>query len=203
MQLYYHPFSSASKRATMTASELEMPLELVHVGDLLAPSTKSEIGRLNPNGRIPILVDGDFILWESCAISQYLCDKTPGQQLYPNDFRARADINRWQFWSAQHLTPAIGAVGWERVGKPAFGKGDPDPKEIQRGESQLDSLFPILNEHLKSNEWMCLDRFTLADIAIAAPLMIAEPAGLHIERFGHIARWFRAVENRPSWTYGA
>ena len=202
MQLYYHPFSSASKRVTMTASELGISLELVHVGDLLAPSTKSEIVKINPNARVPILVDGRFTLWESYAISQYLCDKTPGQQLYPNDFKARADINRWQFWGAQHLTPAIGTVGWERVGKPAFGKGEPDSKEIQRGESELDTLFPILNEHLKLNEWMCLGQLTIADIALAAPLMIAEPAGLRIERFSHIARWFKAIQNRPSWVYG-
>ena len=65
---------------------------------------------------------------------QYLADKTPRQTLYPTEARARADVNRWLFWCAQHFHPAIGILNWENWIKGMTGQGGPDPAEVRRGE---------------------------------------------------------------------
>src|SRR5579862_1624600 len=105
MRLYHHPLSSNARRAVMAALHLGTEVELVHVDLGKGEQRKPDYLKRNPNGKVPVLDDDGFLLWESCAIMQYLADRTPGQTLYPTELRARADVNRWLFWSAHHFSP--------------------------------------------------------------------------------------------------
>ena len=116
MQLYHHPFSPSARRVLMAADHLGVVLDLVEI-NLASPDDRRRIEEVNDNGKIPVLVDDGFVLWESCAIMQYLADGTPGQTIYPQERVARADVNRWMFWSAQHFSPAIGVIAWENMWK--------------------------------------------------------------------------------------
>ena len=116
MRLYHHPRSSNSRRVTATAFHLGVELELIVVDLAKGKHRSPAYLQLNPNGKVPLLDDAGFLLWESHAIIQYLADKTPGQMLYPLDPRARADINRWLFWSAYHFTPAVGLISLSAIG---------------------------------------------------------------------------------------
>jgi len=89
MQLYYHPFSPSARRVLMVAEHLGIALDLVEI-NLASPDDRRRIEELNDNSKIPVLVDGGLVLWESCAIMQYLADGTPGQAIYPRDRAARA-----------------------------------------------------------------------------------------------------------------
>jgi hypothetical protein len=133
MRLYHHPYSFNARRAVMTALHLKSPVELVYVDLQKGEQRQPKFLALNPNHKVPVLEDDGFILWESCAIMQYLADKTPRQTVYPAETRARADVNRWLFWSSQHFSPAIGILNWERVVKGMLGLGAADPAEVQRG----------------------------------------------------------------------
>jgi glutathione S-transferase len=153
MRLYYHPLSSNSHRVVMTAICLNVRLELVVVDLLNGEHRAPEYLQLNPNGKVPFLDDEGFHLWESHAIIQYLADKSPGQALYPEDIRARADVNRWLFWSAYHFTPAVGFISRERVSKRMVGgSGGPDPIEIERGEALLTAAARVLDAHLAGKQ---------------------------------------------------
>jgi glutathione S-transferase len=88
MKLHYGNLSSNSRRVRMTAKLLNLPLDEVSV-DLRSPADRAKLVEINPNSKVPVLVDGDFVLWESVAIMQYFCDRTPGQTLYPTEPRAR------------------------------------------------------------------------------------------------------------------
>ena len=79
-----------------------MPLDLVSVDLLKGAQRAPDYLALNPSGRTPTLVDGDFTLAESTAIMQYIAAKTPNT-LWPSDARARADISRWQCFGLAHL----------------------------------------------------------------------------------------------------
>jgi glutathione S-transferase len=74
----------------MTALQLNAPVELLFVDLAAQENLKPQFLQMNPNHRVPVLEDGDFRLWESRAIMQYLADKTPGQVIYPTEVRARA-----------------------------------------------------------------------------------------------------------------
>lgn len=202
MRLYHHPISSNARRAVMTAHHLGQPLELVLL-DLSSSEQRKHLLSLNPNEKIPVLVDGDFILWESCAIMQYLADKTPGQTVYPTELRARADVNRWMFWSAQHLTPAISIFYWENFIKGLIGAGQPDPVELSRGAVDLEAVASVLDGHLARRQWVCGDGLTLADLAIAAPLMASGPGRVPLAPYHHLQAWFGRMQELEAWRHTA
>jgi glutathione S-transferase len=200
MRLYYHPVSSNSRRVLLTAILLDMKIDLTVV-DLLKGEHKTEDYLLiNPNGKVPLLDDGDFRLWESHAIIQYFADKRGESSLYPGSVRARADVNRWLFWSAYHFTPAIGFISRERISKKMVrGVGGPDPAEIARGEALLAPAAEVLDCHLAGRQWIAQERLTLADLAIASPLMHTEAALLPVGKYKHVQRWFAQIRALDAW----
>jgi glutathione S-transferase len=200
MRLYYHPLSGTSRRVVMTAIHLNATLELVVVDLLSGEHRTADYLRLNPNGKVPLLDDDGFMLWESHAIMQYLADRSPGQTLYPQDVRARADVNRWLFWSANHFTPAVGMISRERVSKRMVGgSGAPDPIEIERGEALLTAAARVLDAQLAGKQWIAQDKLTLADLAIAAPLMHTAAAQLPVTEFENLQAWFARVQALDAW----
>jgi glutathione S-transferase len=155
--------------------------------------------KLDPNGRVPVLVDGEFVLTESHAIMQYLAVSTPGQTLYPEARQARADVDRWLFWSAAHFQTSIRMLTWERVIKPMLGRGEPDPAEIERGDAATRQCVAVLDARLADRAWVTGATLTLADFALAAPLMYAAPARLPIEDAAHLRGWLERVQGLEAW----
>lgn len=199
MRLYHHPLSFNSRRTVLCALQLGVAVELVPVD--LRGGAQREPGflRLNPNHRVPVLEDGPFVLWESHAIMQYLAETTPGQRLYPSGPRERADVNRWLFWSAYHLSPAVRDLYWERVIKGMLGRGPADPQVIARAEEQVGELSGVLERQLLEREWICGSALTLADLALAAPLGVWDAAQLPIARGSHLGEWFDRIRALEAW----
>jgi glutathione S-transferase len=201
MRLYYHPLSSNSRRALLTAHQLGLDLELAAVDLSKGEHKTADYLHMNPNGRVPLLVDAAFHLWESHAIMQYLADKSSGQDIYPRDVSSRADVNRWLFWSASHFAPAAGFIIRERVSKTILpGSSAPDPTEIARGEALLAAAALVLDRHLAGKQWMTQDKLTLADFAIAAPLMHTSAAQLPVADFKNVMAWFARIQSLDAWT---
>jgi glutathione S-transferase len=184
----------------MTAIHLKVKLDLVFVDLLKGTHKAADYLQINPNGKVPALEDGGFYLWESHAIMQYLADKCPGQNVYPQEIQARADINRWLFWSASQFTPAVGMISRERISKKMVGgSGDPDQVEIKRGEALLAAASRVLDAQLAGKQWIVQDKLTLADLAIASPLMHAAAAELPITEYENIQAWFSRVQTLDAW----
>lgn len=198
MRLYQHPISSNSRRVMLAAVHMGTPLELAEV-DLLHPDDRRRLAELNPNGKLPVLDDGGFLLWESCAIMQYLAERTRGQTLYPDDIVLRADINRWMLWGCQHFAPAISTVVWEKLWKSLAGAGARDPLEVARGLAGIAQYAAVLDRHLAGRRWVVGDALTLADFALAAPLMYIGPAALPFAHYGHLLAWHERVRQLDAW----
>ena len=199
MRLHCFPLSSNARRAVVTALHLEAPIELVNV-DLAKGEQKSpEFLKLNPNGYVPVLEDAGLVLHESHAIMIYLCERTPKQTLYPTEPAPRADVNRWLFWNAQHLQPAVGTLNFERMVKRFRGLGDPDPREVERGERLFATHASVLDQHLAGRAWIAQGRLTIADFAIAATLMTEHTAKLAIDSFPNVRAWLERVRALPAW----
>ena len=199
MRLYHHPYSFNARRAVMAALHLNSPVELVFVDLQKGEQRQPQFLKLNPNHKVPVLEDDGFVLWESHAIMQYLADKTPRQTVYPAETRARADVNRWLFWSGQHFSAGIGILNWENVIKGMLGLGATDPAEVRRGEQLVREYGAILDGHLAGREWICGDAVSLADLAIATPLAATVPAKLPVTDFGNLQRWFAQVRALEAW----
>jgi len=198
MKLYFHPLSGNSRRVLLVATHLGVSLERVLV-DLTQGEQRGEphLAR-NPNGRVPVLEDGDFVLWESRAIMQYLADRTPGQTLYPTDPRERADVNRWLFWCAAHMAPANTVVVLENFVKPRTGRTT-DPAEVARGEALVAQCASVLDAHLAGKTWVTQDQLTLADFSLAASFALAEPARIPIAPYAHLRAWLGRIAALDAW----
>ena len=199
MRLYQHPMSANSRAATLAALALKAPVEMVFVDLAKGEQRLPAYLKLNPNHRVPVLEDGEFVLWESRAIMQYLADKTPGQTLYPTDARARADVNRWLFWSGQHFSPAVGIFFWENLVKPMIGRGAPDPAELKRGEPLFNEFAAVLDQHLLDRKWVVGESVTLADLSIAVAWACAAPGKAPVAWYANVQRWFLRIQELDVW----
>lgn len=199
LKLYSNPRSSSARRVLLTASQLGLELDIVTLTNLMDPAQRADLLKVNPNGRIPVLADGDFLLWESGAIMHYLCEQSPGQTLYPSELKARCDVNRWLFWGGQHWSPAIGVLGFEYWVKAFLNMGEPDPREVARGEREFTRAAAVLDAHLQHREWVSGDSVTLADFALA-PALNNWPQ-IHLPLAGHhnILAWLDRVQALPAW----
>ena len=199
MRLYHHPMSSNARRAVMTAVHLGTELDLVIVDLGKGEQRQPDFLKLNPNGRVPVLVDDDFVLTESHAIMLYLADATAGQTVYPTARRPRADVNRWLFWSAHHFQPAVSVLARERVIKPRFLGQPTDEAEVKRGTELLLDCARVLDAQLAGRQWVTGDALTLADFALATPLAFMGPAELPLRAHRNVMRWFAAVQELDAW----
>lgn len=199
MKLYTFPWSSNARKADMVVELLGLPVERVMVnlgkGEQRAPDYLA----LNPNGRVPLLVDGDFALSESNAIMMYLADSAPGNTLLPTEKHARYDVIRWLFWAANHWSPAMAGLNFENMLKQRFGMGDPDPAQVKRHGDFVRQFGGRLDEHLSTREWVSGGGITLADIALVTALMYTAPAKLPVEDFAHVQRWFGQIRALDAW----
>jgi glutathione S-transferase len=200
MQLYTNPISSNARRVTMAADHLGIKLDLIEI-NLGSAADRRRLAEVNDNGKIPVLVDDGFVLSESCAIMQYLADSKPGQTIYPQELLARADVNRWMFWACQHFAPAVSVIVWENVWKKIVEGVDPDPVELARGAADLAQAAGVLDQHLAQRQWLAGEGVTLADYAVAAPLMYKERARLPLDDYPHLLAWFERVHDLPAWRH--
>jgi glutathione S-transferase len=121
---------------------------------------------INPNSKVPTLVDGSFTLWESTAIMQYLADKAGAESLFPRDAQVRADITRWQCWEIAHFNRAFGTLAFEVVAKARNNFGGRDEYLVRQAQEDLAQFAPVLDAHLEGREYLVGKTITLADYSM-------------------------------------
>ena len=198
MKLYIHPLSQNARKVRIVARLLEIPLDERLVDLMKREGQRPDYLALNPNGMVPLLQDGKFVLWESNAICQYLASNKPNL-LWPDDQHKRADISRWQFWELAHWAQALSYFFKENMIKKFTGEGDPDPAELKKGEERLSRFGGMLDHHLSAHRYLVGDALTLADISVASHLMHAEMGKVPVDRFPHVVRWFGDISLMPAW----
>lgn len=196
MKLYYFP-SPNPQKVRFALNELELECETVPVDLTKGEHRRPEFLALNPAGRVPVLVDGDLTLSESHAILAYLGEKTG--KLWPSTAAGRADALRWLFFLAQHLSPSVTDIAFNRVAVKLLGlKGDEEA--IARGEKALPPLLRILDDRLSNSKWVLGDQFTLVDCDYGPVLNVLEKAGFSYTEFPHVSGYINAIRERRAWT---
>lgn len=198
MRLYYAPQSSNSRRTLAVARHLGLALDLTVI-DLLSAEDRRRLVELNPNSQVPVLEDGSLVLWESGAIMQYLADRTPGQQIYPQNVRDRADVNRWMFWAGAHFAVPVSAFTWEHVWKKRVTGADADAAALAVAAQEMHKVASLLDTHLARREWIVGDCLTLADFAVAGPLTYLEQARLPLAQYANLLAWFGRIGQLEAW----
>ena len=202
MQLYTLGMSPNALRVRAVAYELGLDVEMVEVNFRDMEARVATLQPYNPNIKVPVLVDGDFVLWESRAINAYLASLKPAAGLYPEDLKRRAIVDQWSYWHAIHLGPAMQRVSMERFVKARFGMGEPDERAIESGLKESAQFLKVLDGNLAAKTWVAGD-LNIADFAIASTFLYRNVADISLEAFPNVAGWIARVEARPSWQKAA
>jgi glutathione S-transferase len=199
MKLYMNQMSPNVRRVRITAAVLGIELEEKKLDLAKGEQKNSAYLALNPNGAVPTLVDGDFVLTESRAIMQYLASKKPESGLLPRDEQARADVTRWQFWDSSHFSPQIGTVVFQRIFKPMMDMGEPDAGKVEESLANFRRFAAVLNKRLDGKQYVVGDSMTLADLTLASSLMYAKQAEVPLAEFPNIQEWFSRISDMDAW----
>lgn len=200
MKVYGFPGSPNTWKVRALASYLRMPLEFEFVDLLQGAQHTPAYLALNPTGRTPVLADGDFKLWESNAILQYLASKS-ATPLYPSDAKSRADVTRWLCWDLAHWgAQACQPLIFENLVKKFVNLGPPDAAVVAKASEAFDKEAKILDGCLAKHNYLVNDRLSVADFAVAAPLFHAQGAALPIAPYANVRAWFERVSSLPCWS---
>jgi glutathione S-transferase len=199
IELYVFPPSPRAFKVMSVAHHLGIDFTLRFLNMLAGEHQQPAYAALNPNMRMPTLVDGDFTLWESNAISQYLASKQPAGELFPADPRAAADVARWQFWEAQHWDPACAVFMFQNLVKAIVGLGEPDMAALVAAEAPFHRAAKVLDDHLKGKTYITGGKLSLADFSIGAPMIHAAGAKLPLDSYAEIKRWYAGLSALPAW----
>ena len=189
IELYTAPTQNGYK-VSVALEEMALPYT-VHSVDLMSGEQKSPAFLVfNPNGRIPAIVDDGFAVFESGAIMIYLAEKTG--LLMPADAQGRSRVIQWLMFQMGGIGPMMGQAN-------VFYRYFPERIQpaIDRYHGEVKRLFGVLDRHLANNEWLAGD-YSIADIANWCWTRTARWSGVDPEPFEHMARWHRAIAERPA-----
>ncbi len=179
-------------------AELDLAYERIDAGMQYGRTREPEYLAMNPNARVPTLVDGDYALWESNSIMRYLClAYRPDSSIYPKEPRRRAAVERWLDWTLSTVQPVDRPVFWALVRTPPEKR---DMAAIQRDADAAAEVWRVAEHHLSTRSYIEGNDFTIADVALGAYARrwfgvegITRPAQPHLER------WLKLLAERPGF----
>ena len=194
LQLYGNTRSRAM-RCLWMLEEIGKPYQLIEKSTRADDLQSDEYLRLNPNARIPTLVDGDLVLWESMAINLYLAQKYEGPM-----HCARPEVlglaAQWSFWAMLETEALLLDLLQHRAVLPEFAR---DASYAERDELLLKKPLGVLNDTLARRNYLVSNTFSVADLNVASILVWGKMARLNLSSHPEVARWFDTCLVRPAY----
>jgi glutathione S-transferase len=198
IKIYGDPGSGSRRRVTAAAATMGIDIEIVNIDLFKGESHTPEFLELNPHGLSPVMVDGDFVLYESAAINLYLAEKA-GSDLAGKDTRERYEILQWMFWSGEQWRIFATLTFDEVLGKKFAGQ-PANETIVKLAAEKIRSAAAILDKHLATHDYIVGDRLTLADFDIAGPFSQNERTKIPLSEFPNLVAWQqRLLATVPGW----
>lgn len=184
-------------KISIALEELGLPYNVHHLSLSKNEQKEPEYLKLNPNGRIPTIIDrdnNDFVVFESGAILMYLAEKTG--KLLSSDPDERSREIQWLMFQMGGIGPMMGQANvwfryWDETYQPA----------IDRYQNETKRLFGVMDGHLKGREYLA-NELSIADIANWAWVRIYDWSGVPIDDFPHLSAWLDRLDQRPAFQKG-
>lgn len=203
MKLYAIVGSSNSRKVLAVAHHLGIELELEYLDVFTDDLQTPDFRQLNPNGMVPVLEDDGFILWESNAIMQYLCDSVPYQRIFPADRHLRASVVRWQCWELAHYNQTLGTLVFETVLKPELFQMEGDRALVDQARETLPRYLAVLEQELADRDYLVADELTLADYAVAQFEPYRELTPFNWQPYPRVNAYYARMGANPHWRASA
>lgn len=198
MKHYTSSWAPNPYKVRLAFAELSVPAEHIEMDARNRENRRPAFLQVNPNGRLPVIDDDGYVLWESNAILAYLGKKHPEKKLYPAGGRAESDALRWLFYETGTLQPPCADVWWARWLAPRM-PGLPPAGSVDQALAGLERPMTVLNDHIRTREWVLGAEFTLVDCALAAPLLMLELSAVPMDRWAGVASYWRRWKTRASF----
>jgi glutathione S-transferase len=195
LQLYGNPASRAM-RCLWMLEEIGEPYQLLEKSTRADDLQTADYLRLNPNARIPTLVDGDVVIWESMAINLYLAQKYEGP-MHCGAPEVLGIAAQWSFWAMLEMEELLLDLLIHRALLPEFTR---DPSHAERAELLLQKPLGVLNAALAGREFLSGGSFTVADLNVASILVWGKMARLGLSAHSEVKRWLDGCLARPAYS---
>jgi len=196
MKLYYAETPNARKPCAV-AKYLDIPMQCTHINLNDGEHQKPEFLALNPNAKIPVLQDGATVIWESSAIMMYLA-QLKDSSLWPSTPVEQVDVHRWLSWDNAHFSRHAGTLMYENYVKSVFRLGEVDAAVVREATSFFRRFAEVLDRHLTGRQYVSGTKLTIADFALSSLLPSSADAGIPLNGFNEIKRWYDGLMEIPA-----
>ncbi len=189
--LYGHPLSGNAYKVKLLLHQLPVSYNEVEVDIFSGEHKKDEFAALNPNCKIPILKDGDFVIWESNAILFYLGKKFAPNPYLPEDAESFGIVSQWTIFGKTTIDPNFAVA---RYFKKFLSQERVPPGAMKKLHEQGSAALSVLENRLSDKEFLCGD-YTIADMACYPYIMLCGEGGFSLESYPSVRKWCRNVES--------
>lgn len=188
--------STNVKKVRWTLAELNLPYEQIMAGQSFGVNRDAAYLALNPNGLVPMLKDGDDVLWESNTIVRYLAAQYGADSLWQASPIQRAKSEKWMDWANETLSPVHRKILFGLVRTPAEQR---NMAEIEAAIEACEPLLDILENTLAKQTWLSGEAFGVGDIAVAPFVYNLLETVKTWQPRPHLARWYQQLAERPAF----
>jgi glutathione S-transferase len=196
MKVYGRSNSINVMKVMWCSAELGLEVERIDLGGPFGGNDAPAYRKKNPNGKVPTLEDGDFILWESNAILRYLVEAHGGEPWLPGDVQSRGLAHQWTEWSTTEVAPQMFVIFWQLV------RTVVEKREMAKVEQALLTVAPIwgiLDSHLLDRAYVLGDSPSMADIPLGAYAYRWFEMPIERPRLANLEAWYERLKERPAF----
>ena len=197
LKIWGRATSSNVQKVLWCCAELDLPFERVDVGGPFGGNSDPEYLRLNPNGLVPTVKDGDLIMWESNTICRYLAStRSGGERIYPRDPGARTHVERWMDWQLAVIGPPMGQLLFGLI------RSTPETRDqaaIEAARRRALAGWTIVEDEVKERPFLAGDQLSLAEIVLGTQIYRWFTFSIERPELPNLRRWYDRMRERPGF----
>jgi len=194
LKLYDSPECPFCQKTRIVLAEKDLSYETVPVDLHAGEQKRPEFVKLNPFGKVPVLIDDEVIVYDSTIINEYLEDEYPHPQLMPADSAARARVRTFEDY-ADNAFIGVTSTIMRELRKP---EGERDQEKLGTARQQATRMLSVLDGSLAGRSWL-VGNFSLADVAFAPRVVILPALGITLDpEWKNVAAWIQRLNQRAS-----
>jgi glutathione S-transferase len=197
LKIWGRSTSSNVQKVLWCCAELDLPFDRVDIGGPFGGNQDPEYLKLNPNGLVPTVKDGDLIMWESNTICRYLCNThSNGPTLYPSDFAERTHVERWMDWQLSVIGGPMGALLQGLVRSTPESR---DPTAIEAARRRAIVAWEIVDDALATEPYLGGASLSLAEIVLGTHIFRWFNFPIERPTLANLSAWYERIGERPGF----
>ena len=195
IKLYDHPLSGNSYKVRLLLAHLGIEYQKIFVDIFKGEHKSDEFSRINPNQKIPVMSDDDYIIWESNAILVYLAKKYQPNNYLSEDPKELGLISQWLIFGKTSIDPFLAV---SRYFVRFLGEGNYDKKQLENLQSQGNGSLEIMNDRLAGNEFLA-GNYSIADMACYPYVTLSNEGGFDLSGYPNVRDWCSRIESQQGF----